>query len=454
MRANPLALVAALALASAPLVAQDLAAERRLLLVSIDGLAPASYLEPDAQGLAIPHLRALSARGAAARGVTGVLPTVTYPIHTTLLTGVPPRVHGILGNQIFDPERKSNQAWHWYADEVRVPTLLSAAYRAGRITGAIGWPVTVGLEIDALVPEFWRTGSSHPADKRLLEQLSSTSLFAEVEAKLGAPLPYPFTDRERTELALHVLATRKPHLLAVHFVDHDFAQHDFGPDSAQARAALERVDAELGRLLAALDELGLSERTLVVVVSDHGFVPVARELRPNTLLRRAGLLEVDGAGRPTSWRAQFGAHGGTALLHLAEPGDTGTLAAVRRLFEQRAAEPGAGLRAVLGAPEIAALGGDPAANPLALDAREGFHFGDAAEGDWGVPARQRGHHGHAPVRPEMESALIVAGPGLTARGDLGTVSILRIAPTLARYLGLELAAEAGEPLRWLAPPAP
>jgi len=454
--ALPLAL--GLTLASGSFAAEDPAGVvmpgPRLVLISIDGLSPESYRNPDALGLAIPNLRDLARTGASASGVPGVLPTVTYPSHTTLVTGVPPRVHGILSNRVFDPEGRANGAWHWYANEIRVPTLATAAYRKGLLVGSVFWPVTLGLEVDALVPEFWRSGSSHPADLELLRALSSQGLVDEVEATLGNPLAYPLTDAERTELALHVLRTRKPNLLLLHLIDHDFAQHDFGVGSPEANAALERIDGELGRIRATLGELGLAERTLFVIVSDHGFLPGDRELRPNALLRQAGIVETDEKGKIVRWRAAFESEEGSALLRLADPADGETLLAVRALFEKKLQEKGSGLRAVLGAPEIAALGGDPEVNPLALDAREGFSFGNDAAGGWSVAAKHRAHHGYAPVRPELEAALIVAGPGLARTGDLGTVPMTRIAPTLARYLGVELDPRADAPMDWLLPASP
>lgn len=426
----------------------------RLVLISIDGLAPADYRDPGARGLAIPNLRDLAASGASASGVPGVLPTDTYPSHTTLATDLPPRLHGVLGNRIFDPEGRSNDAWNWYASTVRAPTLATAAYRAGLLVGSVFWPATVGLEVDALVPELWRSGSSHPADRELLRVLSSDGLFDEVEAALGHPLAYPLGDAERTELALHILSTRKPNLLLLHLIDHDLATHAHGIGSPEANAALERIDAEVGRIRAALSGLGLAEKTLLVIVSDHGYLPGERELHPNALLRQAGLLETDAEGRVVAWRTVFETGGGSARLRLADPADIEALLEVRALFEEKLQEKGTGLRAVLGAPEIAALGGDAEVNPLALDALEGFCFGRDAAVGWSAPAKDRAHHGHAPVRPEIEAALIVAGPGLARQGDLGTVPMTRIAPTLARYLGVALDPRAGAPMDWLLPLAP
>ncbi len=83
-----------------------------------------------------------------ADGVVGVLPTVTYPSHTTLITGVEPSVHGIYDNRIFDPEDKSEGAWFWYARGIKVPTLPMAARARGLRAAAVTWPVTIGMDLD------------------------------------------------------------------------------------------------------------------------------------------------------------------------------------------------------------------------------------------------------------------------------------------------------------------
>ena len=86
-----------------------------MVLISIDGLKPDYVLDADKQGLKIPNLRRLVAEGAHATGVTGVLPTVTYPSHTTMVTGVAPAKHGVIANSPFDPFSKNLNGWYWYA---------------------------------------------------------------------------------------------------------------------------------------------------------------------------------------------------------------------------------------------------------------------------------------------------------------------------------------------------
>ena len=118
---------------------------RRVVLISIDGLSPSEYTT--ATAAQIPAIRALAARGAWSSGVRGVVPTVTYPSHTTLITGVTPAVHGIVDNRILDPEGRSGSAWHWYAEAIRVPTLPGIVQADGGIAAAVSWPATVGMEI-------------------------------------------------------------------------------------------------------------------------------------------------------------------------------------------------------------------------------------------------------------------------------------------------------------------
>jgi predicted AlkP superfamily pyrophosphatase or phosphodiesterase len=92
-----------------------------LLLISIDGMRPDYVLKADQCRLKIPHLRRLLSEGAHASGVRGVVPTVTYPSHTTILTGVWPAKHGIYSNVAFDPFNLNAAGWNWYAEDIAVP---------------------------------------------------------------------------------------------------------------------------------------------------------------------------------------------------------------------------------------------------------------------------------------------------------------------------------------------
>src|SRR3984885_5656619 len=126
-----------------PLAAQSKTA---VLLISIDGMRPDYVLKADEHGLKIPHLRRIVKDGAHATGVKGVLPTVTYPSHTTILTGVAPAKHHIYSNVVFDPLDLNLAGWMWYSEDIAAPTLWQAASKAGLIVGSVSWPVSVAAQ--------------------------------------------------------------------------------------------------------------------------------------------------------------------------------------------------------------------------------------------------------------------------------------------------------------------
>src|SRR5579871_2773433 len=106
-------------------------AQSHVLMISVDGMKPEYVTKADEHGLKVPNMRKIMQQGAYAEGVMGVVPTVTYPSHTTLVTGVWPEKHGILNNPTFDPERRNLGGWYWYAEDIKVPTLWDAAKAAG-----------------------------------------------------------------------------------------------------------------------------------------------------------------------------------------------------------------------------------------------------------------------------------------------------------------------------------
>ncbi len=399
-------------------------------MISIDGLKPEYYTDADRLGLEIPNLRRLMQNGAWADGVVGVLPTVTYPSHTTLITGATPSVHGILSNYIFDPMGISNAAWTWYAEDIRVPTLVDVAEASGAVTAAVSWPVSVGMNADWNFPEYWRTGSSHESDVKLLAALSTRGLLSDVASWRKKPFPAvtELDDGDRTDVARWILERKKPDLMLFHIYDLDSAQHSHGPFSAEALKSVEESDALVGEVLASLRKSGGEANTIVAIVSDHGFLPYSRTLKPNVLLKQEGLVRFDEAGKVKEWDAIFVADGGSAALRTASA-DPAVVARVAKIFDGRVE-----ILGVLRADKARELGSDA---PLVLDAADGFSFSASFDGEWNSAANRKGSHGFSPERPEMRAAFIISGPlrGARRRGALGVVKMTDIAPTLARILG-------------------
>lgn len=408
-------------------------------LISIDGFSAALAADPS---LRLPALRGLAARGVSASGLRPAFPSVTWPCHTTLVTGVAPARHGILGNEVFD--RASGRVLCHEGDRCdtppRVPTLWDAAAAAGLRTAALCWPKTRGATTLAdNVPEF--------LDQELFEAWASRPLWDEARA-LGLPVERyaewssvrtlcPLQDWLTLELARHVVRRRPPDLLLVHFLMVDAFQHEFGPGSPEARWALEHVDSLVATLLADLDAAGRLEGTDVIVVGDHGFVEVAHRSLPNDALRAAGLLRVDAAGHVIGGAARVVANGGSAHVYV-----TGGRGSVERTREVLATAPG--VREVLGPETFADLGlpqpeQDPTQGDLVLHAAEGWFFTCHATPELAAAALSyRGTHGHRPDDPRLHAGFIAAGPSIVAGARVAVLDQLDVAPTAAALLGLKM----------------
>ena len=330
---------------------------RHVVLVSIDGLP--SDLRLRAPGAPrMPVLDALRANGSAAEGVVGQYPSLTYPSHTSLVTGVRPARHGVVHNTRFAPDGGPG-GWYFESEAIRVPALWDLARAAGLSVGGVSWPVTVGAPIDFLFPETHQS----PPDTTwldLVRRQSTPGLIDAVVERTGGfgprdNLDYGKRDRFASAAAAHILERHRPNLLLVHLVEADGAQHAHGPESPEAVAALERVDARMGEIVAAAERAGLAPHTAWVVTGDHGFYRVHSAFQPNVVLRDAGLLQVDGSGRIGDWQAV--AH--RAAVKLRDPSDAALAARVDRLFRDLAEGPYRGLFRVIGRDEIADLGGDP-----------------------------------------------------------------------------------------------
>jgi predicted AlkP superfamily pyrophosphatase or phosphodiesterase len=403
----------------------------RVVVISVDGFAAFYWTDPGAR---LPRLRRLAERGALADSMTTVFPSTTWPTHVSMVTGVSPKAHGVVANHVLN--RRTRAAEDLTGDPIydapallRAPTVYDLAHRAGLRTAAIDWPATRNATtLDFNLPFF--------KDQRVFETQTARAVWEELTA-LGFPmhrqgewalLPKRFHKDEMVgRVAAHVALRHEPALLLLHFLCVDSLQHLHGPRSPEAYWALEYVDGLIGRFLDSLGDPGL-DRTTVFVVSDHGFLPSHREIRPNVRLRKLGALR----------EARFVMnHGAGALYRLdADPGAVEQLAREIARLE--------GVSAMWTPAEYAALGLPvPGAHDQVADvmfeAAPGYSYGDGEEGDdeHGAP-RYLGTHGQRPVYRDNAAFFLAAGAGLRRGQALGAIQSRDVAPTVAAALGVRM----------------
>jgi predicted AlkP superfamily pyrophosphatase or phosphodiesterase len=410
-----------------------------VVLISVDGLKPEAILDAPAHGLRVPNLRAFMTDGVYATGVRGVLPTVTYPSHTTLITGASPSHHGVYDNTTFDPLARNERGWYWYAEDIKVPTLWDAAAAAHLKTASVYWPVSVGANITYNLPQIWRTGTDD--DLKLQRALSTAGLEQELSAELGR---YPggqdetvAEDETRTRFAIRLLEKKHPALLTVYLSGLDTEEHASGPFSPKSNETLERLDAAVGALRAAAEKAAPGRAT-VCVVSDHGFAAIQHDVNLYAAFREAGFITVNPAGKIAAWTAMPWPAGGSAAIMLADPKDEALRVRVKELLDTLAHDPANGIERIVPAEEIKRDGGFPgAAYVVALQI--GYEMAYALSPPLLTQPSNLGMHGYMPERPEMRSSFFIVGPGIAKGHSAGEIDMRQIAPTVAQVLHLHLA---------------
>ena len=427
--------------------AQDRQSPPLLVVISIDGLRPDYITAADEHRAKVPNLRRFLKEGTYADGVEGVVPTVTYPSHTTLVTGVWPATHGIYANTTFDPLQKNYQGWYWYTEDLRVPTLWDAAAKAGRTTASVQWPVTVGAHITWNIPEFWRANTEE--DAKLLRAVSTPGLLLEGQRDLGQPYSGGTdtsveADKNRGRYANWILEKKHPGLLTLHLIALDHIEHETGPFSAESVAVLEGLDTVVGSVREAAERVAPG-RAYVAVVSDHGFARTEAQLNLFPAFRDAKLFSVDDQGKITDWKAIPWVTGGSAAIVLKDRQDAVTKAAVHDLLAKLAEDPANGIDRVLDAAELHKRGGYPTASYF-VSLKPGWRTGYGLEGPVLSKTKLGGTHGELPDLPDLRAAFFLVGPGVAAGRDLKLIDMRDIAPTLAHEVGLDLPSAEGRNL--------
>ena len=415
------------------------AKDQHVILVSIDGFPAYLWHDPT---LMVPNLRKLAAGGASAKALTVSNPSITWINHTTLVTGVEPRKHGVLFNGLLVRKDGVPPVIEQWADKSRmvfVPTLYDVAHQAGLTTAESDW---VAITNPGTIN--WSFAELPKPDDAVVKEMIAVGVATEEEIgwmqmgpnRKGVPFLYSMW----TRAAIHMFETHRPNLLLYHTLNTDYSHHMHGPRSGPGFTALELADRLLGDLIDAVDRSVLREKTTIVVATDHGFKKVTQFVQPNVALKKAGLAR--GLG-PTisSCDAYVMAQGGMAFAYVTNPARRSELLPrLREMFSTME-----GIAEVIDGEKGHELGmptpdENTGMGDLILFASEGYAFRKDVTGEEVVvPAvNYGGTHGYPASDPELDGIFIAHGPNIKPGTVVDRVSNLDVAPTLARIMGLTL----------------
>ncbi len=410
------------------------AQQEQVILISIDGFRPDFYLD---EAWPAPVLQHMAEYGAHAQAVRGVFPSVTYPSHTTVISGRTPADHGIYYNAPFEPQGATGR-WYWEYDSIKTPTLFSLSREAGLTTAAIAWPVTVDAPIDYNLPEVWSLDENEERLAPIREEATPAGFLEEIETHATGKITstnygnegYFAREQRFAAAASYIFEAYHPDLLAVHLLSVDHFQHTDGREGYMPRRAVSAVDAAIGQILETVERLGKLETTTFIITGDHGFVDIHSTLAPNVLLKENGLI----GENDETWTAKFHTSGAAAFLQVNDPRDTESPGRVRELLNALPANQRKLFR-IVEQEELTSVGADPGVL-LAIAPEEGIGMTSRADGQL-VGAASGGTHGFFPDGDNIQTGFIAFAGQAKGGTVVKQMELTDIAPLIAEILGLE-----------------
>ena len=413
-----------------------------VVLITIDGFPARALKDPR---LPMLTLRELEANGAHADAMQPINPTVTWPNHTALITGVDASTHHIMANGLItfpaDGGAPKIEPWVPKDELVHARTLYDAMAEKGMTTGQVDWVAIYGAKNVR-----WEFGERPNMDSAIAKDLVAQKLLTEEEVSTFEKSSTPaWRDEIWTDAAIDILTRHTPNLLLFHLLQTDTLQHQYGPLSPAAYAAYAYADSCIARLVNAARAAGLLSRITFILASDHGFAGYTHAIRPNVALVEMGLLKMqNGSYRGDVW---FLPEGGEASLYIRDASARAVL--VPKLKAYFEGVPGVTVYTNEEAQKFGIPAGKSTdqAPDLYLAAKPGYGFWGGTDGPLvrDIPLGS-GSHGYLNTNPDMEALFIASGAHIRPGVDLGSISNLRVAPTIAKILGVSLPAASQEPL--------
>jgi predicted AlkP superfamily pyrophosphatase or phosphodiesterase len=364
-----------------------------LVLISFDGFRP-DYLDR----FDLPNFRRVLRRGIRADRMIPVFPSLTFPNHYSLVTGLHAEHHGIVDNAFYDPERRATYSFRdpttvvdaaWYRGE---PIWVTAETQ-GMVAACYFWPGSEAA-IKGVRPTFWtRYDGSVPNDARVNGVLDWLRLPAE----------------------------RRPHLITLYFSELDSVSHRNALNSTAIERAAQSLDRSLGLLLDGIESLSIRDRVYVLLTSDHGMAETSA----------AQTIQLDSIVDPGLFDVAFA--GPVANLHVRRGADP---SAIRDRLNARLRHGRAYLRADL--PERYHYRADPRAGDIVVVMEESWTLATTPPLT-AIVSRRWGNHGWDPSVPSMHALFAISGPDIPAGITIPQVETVDVYHLMTDLLGLRAA---------------
>ena len=387
----------------------------------------------------LPNFKRLSEKSSYSKEVDTVYPSLTYPAHTTIVTGKYPNNHGIINNTLVQPGNTSPD-WFWHKDKIQGKTIYDLAKEKGLKTAALLWPVTAKANIDYNLPEIF---ANRWWQNQILVSLANGSKAYQFQLNsrfrnLRNGINQPELDNFVIASLLHTLRKKQPELIMVHLTDVDSQRHQHGYSSPEALYGLKRHDSRIGEILNCLQLMGIQDETTIVVLGDHSCKDTDYVIKLNKLFIDKGWIVFDNKGRLSDWIVFMNSCDGSAYIYLKDNCNLELLNQVKSLIEEFSKNNNNCIEEILIGEEACKVGADKTC-ALMLEAKEGYYFVGDFEGQ---PIEKTGNkyykatHGYSTKhKKDYKTFFMISGSNIKKDFNIGKMHLVDEGPTIAKLLG-------------------
>ncbi|OON95713.1 MAG: hypothetical protein ATN31_10585 [Candidatus Epulonipiscioides saccharophilum] len=295
----------------------------------------------------LPNFAKLRSKVLLVENLKEVYPTLTYPIHTSIITGKYPCEHGISHNQKSDLYPRGNdfnimgEQWFWHANNITCKTLFDYAQENNLSIASLCWPVTAGEKRGINIPEIWPLKGVDNQNYELYKSNCSEIAFEkyfEDELKFFAWKDNADMVMYLPELGVKILRDDQPDILLVHFIWLDHLRHVFGNSHHVIEEGLRYLDVMLGRYIDASKLSGNFEDTNFIILGDHGQIDINNCFNLNVAFFQKGLIRLTDKNLPERYVAYAFSAGFSAQIILKNPDDQKSVDRVYKVLLELQAE--------------------------------------------------------------------------------------------------------------------
>ncbi len=400
----------------------------------------------------MPNFSRLKDKMAVIKNLKEIYPTITYPIHTTMVTGVTPDIHGIFHNQKSDisPEDHDwslmGSNWYWYKDNIKVETIIDVAHNNNKKVATVCWPVTAGDKRGINLPEIWPRRGHKEEAKKVFQEACSDIAFERYYDSYISKFDWKNNEdlvRFTPEIALDILKNDKPDLLMCHVIWLDHIRHVYGVSGEEVHDCLRQLDILVGRFVDATIQAGTYDDTNFIILGDHGQIDIERIFDLNILFVENELITLDENNNPKDYIAYSFSAGFSTQIILKNPEDKEQVERVYRVLNNIKEKYPKCIDRIYTKEEALEeenLKGDFS---FVVEGSKGTYFGIKYIGKPLIEKGEEGYyiysatHGHS-VDKGTKPPLLAFGPSIKAGVEINTKKMIDVCPTIAKLLNVEM----------------